>query len=321
VTAHLAGQPDGGAPTVPDPARHSPYSDPGPWADLLAGLPDDVETLCAAARNVVVHYRAQLPELTEDRLPEVNSRWLHRIIGRDQERFGTSLLTERPLTERVAGCCRDHSLFLTGALRERGVPARNRVGFAHYLGPGWVFDHVVTEYHDGTRWVRTDPELAAGQLGPNLDPRDLGAGPGSPFQTAAEAWTGHRSGTLDVSDHGVFPDAPPFLRGPGFVKAYVVMQVAHRFGDELLLWDGWGANGPGEGGLTDGEADELARLLVAVDRDADHGGDDEAAHAAEQELWALYASDPRLHPGRYVEQASPAGPGTVRIDLVEQREA
>ena len=227
-------------PTPPSPADQTWYSDPGPYADRLRELPDDIEALCAAARNVIVHYRAELPEMTEDRLPEVNSRWLRRILERDQQRFAAPLLEPRPLTERVAGCCRDHSLFLTSALRERGVPARNRVGFARYLSKDWVFDHVITEYHDGTRWVRTDPEFAAGDLG--VDVRNLGTGASSPFRTAAEAWLGYRSGALNVSDHGVSPAAEaPELSGPSFVRAYVIMQVAHRYGDELLLWDAWGA--------------------------------------------------------------------------------
>ncbi len=294
-------------PSVPDPKQHTAYSDPGPYAELLRELPDDVETLCAAARNVIVHYRGQLPELSEERLPEVNSRWLQTILRRDQHRFGSPLLHGRPLTERVAGCCRDHSLFLTAALRERGVPARNRVGFALYLSPDWVFDHVITEYFDGTRWVRTDPEFAAGQL--SVDVRDLRAGPSSPFRTAAEAWLGHRDGTLDVSNHGVYPGAGADLSGADFVRRYVVMQAAHRYGDEMLLWDAWGAIAPGGPTLSDDEVDDLARLLVAAD-----GGPDTAS-VADAALYARYLADERLHPGDTVQQLSPLGTGVDHVLL------
>ena len=78
----------------------------------------------------------------------------------DQERHGAPLDRERPLAERVAGCCRDHSLFTVGALREHGIAARNRIGFAGYLVPDYHVDHVVVEHATDTGgWAWTDPEL------------------------------------------------------------------------------------------------------------------------------------------------------------------
>ena len=299
---------------VLDWSRHTAFSDPGPHAGLLRDLPGDVETLSRAARNVIVHYRGQLPALTDDRLPEVNSRWMRRILARDQARFAAPLLDERPLLDRVAGCCRDHSLFLTSALREHGVPARNRVGFASYLIPGWAIDHVVTEYVDGDRWVRTDPELATTDAD-EFDPRDMGAGLDSPFHTAAEAWLAHRAGDADLSRHAVYPGADGDLAGVALVRRYVLMQIAHRYGDELLLWDSWGAAAPGGEPLSDAELDTLARLLVAAD-----GPDPGPAQAAEDELHARYADDARLHPGPTVVQHSPLGGRSTEVDLTGIRQ-
>lgn len=293
---------------IPDWKAHTPFSDPGQHAHLLRDLPNDVETLSRAARNVIVHYRAQLPEFSDSRLPEVNSRWMHRILARDQAKFGTPLLCERPLQDRVAGCCRDHSLFLTSALREQSVPARNVVGFATYLVPGWAIDHVITEYYDGHRWVRTDPELAAGQG--EFDPRDMVAGLGSQLHTAAEAWLAHRAGVLDLSRHAVYPGADGDLAGADLVRRYVPMQIAHRYGDEMLLWDAWGATAPGGEPLRDSELDTLAGLLVAAD-----GSDAGTARAAEHELYARYLDDRRLHPGPTVLQYSPLDDRSVEVDI------
>ena len=292
---------------VHDWVRHSAYSDPGPYAGLLRELPHEVGAVCAAARNVIGHYRAELPDLAQERWAEIDSRWLERILATDQARHRGGLLEPRELVERVAGCCRDHTLLVVGALREQGVPARSRVGFAGYFTPTWHHDHVVVEHWDGTRWVRTDPELDG--EGYDFDVRDLPTGPGSPFETAAEVWRGHREGRIDTRSYGVVPDTE--LCGPEFVRGYVIFEVAHRFGDELLLWDTWGAAGPeADPAGADRLADEVAELLVAGD-----AGD----RGAEAELTARYRSDERLHPAGRVVQLSPYGLPPVEVDLVAER--
>lgn len=73
------------------------------------------------------------------------------MLRRDQQRFAAPLTDPRPQLDRVAGCCRDHSLMLTAMLRQRGVPARTVIGFAGYFTPPFHHDHVVVDYWDGTR--------------------------------------------------------------------------------------------------------------------------------------------------------------------------
>lgn len=291
-------------PDLRDFARHSAYSDPGPLRPLLQQLPPELEDVCAAARNLIAHYRAELPELAEDRRSEIDSRWLRRILQVDQSRHPVLLTEPRELATRVAGCCRDHSLFVTGVLRERGVPARNVVGFAGYFAPPWRHDHVITEYWDGTRWISVDAELRPGDF--DFDVRDVPRGPGAAFETAAEAWLGYRSGDVDAEQYGVEPGARPPVQGPEFIASYVVFQVAHRYGDELLLWDAWCPP------LAPDVLDRLAGLLVRAD-----AGDD----AAETELWQWYHGDPALKPGEAVTRYSPYGypPVTEQLRVPDVR--
>lgn len=278
--------------------HQSPYSTPGRYEGRLAALPNDLASLCAASRNVIAHYRAELPDLPEGRRGEIDSRWLEAILALDHQRHPAGLDQPRPTAERVAGCCRDHSLFVVGALRQRGVPARNRIGFGHYFTPGWAGDHVVVEFWHQGRWRRADPELGPGHA---FDVHDIPAGAGAPFETAAEAWLALRSGGHDLATYGV--EADPALSGPDFVRDYVVFEVAHRYGDELLLWDGWGATEePPELAVVD----EVARLLVQAD-----AGDD----GAEDDLWSRYHEDDRLHPGTEVMTYSPYGLPARTTDL------
>jgi Transglutaminase-like superfamily len=281
-------------PGLVDYASHSAYSDPGEWAPLLDAVPADTDALSAVARNIIAHYRAEADGLPEATRHEIGLRWLADMLAADQSRNPGSLETERPLASRVQGCCRDHTLLCVGALRQHGIPARSRVGFASYFRPGWNHDHVIVETQRDGRWVRFESELVPGDF--PFDPHDMAGGPDAPFVTAAEAWQGHRAGRLDVETFGVDVDSP--VRGEWFVRTYVLMQLAHRFKDELLLWDGWGVMGPEADEETNALVDELAALLVAAD-----AGDD----AAEAELLERYRADPRLAPGETIQSFSPYG--------------
>jgi len=296
--------------SVIDHASHTPYSDPGGRAALLAALPLDPTALSAVARNVIAHYRAEAEGLPSSSDDDINLRWVARMLEVDQQRHGRPLAEPREPTERLQGCCRDHTLLCVAALREHGVPARSRVGFAGYFVPGWHHDHVIVEAWLDGRWRRFDPEVG-GPLPGLPHPTDMPpanvSGPG--FVSAAQAWAAHREGLIDAETYGVDPQVPE-LRGERFLADEVIYEVAHRFGDELLLWDSWGAIAPPGRAVSAAEAgrvDEIAALLLAAD-----GGD----LASEQRLLERYRSDDGLHPGRVVVQASPRGdaPQTVELD-------
>jgi Transglutaminase-like superfamily len=306
-------------PSLRDYARQSPYSDPGEHAALLTALPvnasaataPDVNApdqagvpamagLAAVARNVLVHYRASGIPFPPERLAEIDSRWVERLLAVDRSRFDTPLDAPRPEPDRVAACCRDFTLLTVSALRAHGVPARSRVGFAAYFVPGWHHDHVITEYWDGERWVCADSQLDPDWSWP-FDPLDLPLGEGV-FEPASRVWTAYRRGDIDVDQYGVDIGLP--IRGNWFVRNYVLMELAHRQRDELLLWDTWGVMSDRlDGDL--GLIDDVASLLIAAD-----GGDD----GAEQQLAERYADDPRLHPGDRVRCLSPTGV-TREVDL------
>ncbi|TDU82340.1 transglutaminase superfamily protein [Kribbella voronezhensis] len=283
-----------------DYAAQTPFSDPGEYAELFDAVPADIPGLTEVIRNLVIHYRGGGIEFTGDRYDEINHRWVSAMLATDQKRNGTALAIPREPVDRIVGCCRDFTLLAVSALRHKGIPARSRVGFASYFAEGFNPDHVVAEYWNGDRWVMVDS-----QLGPDphwkFDPQDMEPGW---FRSAAEVWLGYRSGALDGDDFGVDPGMP--IRGGWFIRNYVFFQLAHLQGDELLLWDAWGAQ---SGSLDDADlelADEIATLLVA----SDNG--DEAATAV---LAARYAEDPRLHPGDRILQLSPAGHPPVTVDL------
>jgi len=293
-------------PAVIDHSTQTECSDPREWAGLFDAITPTVTSVSGMARNVVAHYRAQAADLPESSRDDVTLRWTDAILATDQRRHDAPLTVERALGERVQGCCRDHTLLAVSALRHHGVPARSRVGFASYLsGTGWHPDHVIVEAWQDGRWRRFDPEFDV-PLPRLADPSDISIGAEAPFLTAARTWLGHRSGSLDVTRFGVGQGLG--IGGDWFVHAYVIGEVAHRFGDELLLWDQWGAmtirldEAPREDIAL---VDEVAGLLVRAD---------EGDLGAEQELLDRYREDVRLHPGPHITSIAPTG-GVYDVDL------
>jgi hypothetical protein len=284
---------------VVDHSIQSPFSDPGRWAGLFEEVAPDVASVSAMARNVVAHYRAQADQLPESSRDDISLRWIESILATDQRRHDAPLTVERAIGERVQGCCRDHTLLSVSALRHHNVPSRSRVGFASYFSTTtWHHDHVIVEAWFDGRWRRFDPEIEA-PLPRLAEPTDMALGAETPFLTAARVWLGHRSGALDVSRFGV--EQGLGIEGEWFVQNYVIGEVAHRFGDELLLWDRWGAmsNDTGEpSSEKNALVDDVAALLVRAD-DGDIG--------AERELLARHREDDRLHPGGRITSFSPTG--------------
>jgi hypothetical protein len=86
-----------------------------------------------------------------------------------------------------------------------------------------------------SRHLRT--RTSAGPLIPG--PLDLEIGDQAPFRTAAQVFALRRSGRIDPASYGVTSGSP--FSGEQFVVGEVFYEVAHRYGDEVLLWDGWGA--------------------------------------------------------------------------------
>ncbi len=285
---------------------HTPYSDPGAFRrrwEVAAG--SDAAAAGGIARNLLYHYRADGIEVPVERRGDIDSRWVERILDVDASRHPEPVDAPREKADRVAGCCRDFTQLTVSILREQGVPARGRVGFAGYLGAAYHYDHVVAEWWNGERWVRCDAQLEPTWFA--FDTTDLPREGLAGFSTAAEIWSAIRRDEADPRTFGVFPESP--YSGLAFVFDYVIRDVAHLHGDELLLWDVWGGMIFGQRVPKDAAAwmDELAALVIAVDA----GERDAVVELAER-----YARDERLAPRGRVVQASPFGLPDVAVDLV-----
>jgi hypothetical protein len=258
---------------------HSPQSDPGAKRHLFRGLPDDVAGLAKVIGGVLMH-RDQTWRfgftLPEERRDEADTRSVAAVLGH----LGT--LDERPPEDRFAGTCRDFTVLLCAMLREAGVPARARAGFAGYFGGDFFDDHWVAELWDGDRgWRLVDAQVASAPAGAYpevaIDPLDV---PRDGFLVGGQAWQECRDGRRDPERVGVRSAG---LSGMWEVQGNVVRDLASLNRVETLPWDNWG--------LIPVHYDELAPADVDL---LDRVASVSAAGGPLPQAVQAYRGDPRL---------------------------
>ena len=238
---------------------HGRMSEPGSGVLNFDELPADVAALCRIVQGVLIHSdwlaaygvdESQFRTVSRETLPLAGR--LKQIADLD----GSALAEERATDRRAVGTCRDYALMLCGMLRQQGVPARVRCGFATYFRREWE-DHWICEYWRDGRWHRADAQLdriIAPRLGVGFDLSDL---PVDRFITAGEAWRRCRAGEADPMKFGHGEQAG----GLWFVRVNVVRDHHSVNGRETSDWDTWRQATAADHVLSDAECartDELA---------------------------------------------------------------
>lgn len=259
--------------------RHGEMTDPGAKRHLFKGLPAEVAALADVIGGVLVHrdqawrFGFTLPEQRRD---EANTRAVEAIL----HRLGT--LDGRRPADRFAGTCRDFAVLLCAMLREAGVPARARAGFAGYFADGFFDDHWVVEAWDDDRgWRLIDAQIASAPKGTytdaDIDPLDV---PRDAFLVGGQAWQECRAGSRDLDRIGT---SAAGLTGLWEIQGNVVRDLANLNRVETLPWDNWG--------LIPIHYDNLEPADVAL---LDQVAIVSAAGGPLPRAIAAYGSDPRL---------------------------
>ncbi|MFC1603854.1 transglutaminase-like domain-containing protein [Planctomycetota bacterium] len=155
---------------VPEPATleyykgHSVITNPGRYAYLYDTLPDTIPQLSQAVQGLLLHefhtnrYGVNLPE---QRKKEARLREVENILQRAMELSDQPLIQPREPENRVISNCRDYAVLMCSFLRDKGIPARVRVGYAIYFDPYLHQGHWISEYWDqeNGKWVQVDAQL------------------------------------------------------------------------------------------------------------------------------------------------------------------
>lgn len=139
---------------------HSLLSDPGSYASQLEVLPHEMDALHRAINGLFIHIwkvRAFCPEQLASRPHAVFVRSVKGLLEGTLALNAAPLDRGRPENERLIVDCRSFALLLCAVLRQRGIPARVRCGFARYLEPSHLQDHWVCEHWNGERWIWRTP--------------------------------------------------------------------------------------------------------------------------------------------------------------------
>jgi hypothetical protein len=241
---------------------HSIFTDPGARAALYADLPRDVPGLARVIQGVIIHpgwarrYGVEVSELDNTRF---GLRLVEDLLRRIEQRHAGSLTVARPPADRIGAICRNFGVLLVSMLRQQGIPARLRIGFAGYFGGRRAYDHRIAEYWDEARqrWVLADPQMDDLQRRYRHITFDtLDIGPNDPFLRAGDVWTRCRAGALAPEDFG---DSDTDIGMPP-IRYALLHDFAALNKFELLGCDDWGEL------ITKPEADLTGDDLAFLDR-------------------------------------------------------
>jgi hypothetical protein len=257
-------------------------------AEFVGWLTDDIRALNQVVQGLLIH-EGWLSSYETPRRPEqlydTQIAFAADLLDKAIQLDARSLAIPRSPGERVICCCREFATLLNAILRQKGVPARSRCGFATYLAwPGYYEDHWVCEYYhrEQERWVLVDPQIDPLQqswLKMDINPLDVAR---DRFITAGEAWKLYRSGAVGGDRLGISCDPASVgletLYGPWFARGQLLRDFAALNKVETvpylvrveqgLSWDAWRLVGASDAEITEQELallDQVAEVAAAGD--------------------------------------------------------
>jgi len=221
-------------------ASHGDVTAIGEHGAQFEALPPDVAGLCRIVQGLLIHDHSGLHLYGE---PPASFHFASRetvpVSRRLDENLavhGQPIAHARQPFERTVGTCRDFSLMLCAMLRQQGIAARVRCGFAKYFDPPFYEDHWICEYWkvDDQRRAKADAqldELHKAHLAIDFDTTDI---PGDQFVYSWQAWRRCQSNSADAAlfGHGGYT-------GEWFVRVNLARDFLALCKREVSPWDTW----------------------------------------------------------------------------------
>lgn len=220
--------------------QHGVFTDPGARRSMLSGLGQDPAALCALVQKMLIHDHfagmlydnppRNLASASRETLP-ISARLAQLAVRKEKDG-----LPDLPTDKRLVGTCRDFALMLCAMLRQNGVPARLRCGFANYLGGESYEDHWLCEYwmEDEGRWAKADAQLDEAHRKHLKVDFDIADVPEYRFIVGRRAWELARTDAMNPDWFGHGED-----RGLWFIRVNLARDLMALCKHEVSPWDDW----------------------------------------------------------------------------------
>ena len=212
--------------------KHDLFSEPGEYARRYQELPTEMNELHTAINELLIHnwkVERDRPGWIKAHPQEVDvfTRPIRRALERVTTLDPRTWNQPRPPEKRVVIDCRHFSLLLCSVLREKGIPARTRCGFATYLEETHWMDHWVCEFWDEEQglWIMEDADL------------QLHSVPFNQFYTGIRAWEISRKTPAMARQFGYGKEK--YERGAWVARANLVRDFAALNGFVSISGDSW----------------------------------------------------------------------------------
>jgi hypothetical protein len=263
---------------------HSAISIVDGFSKPIRQLPDDIRELCKFVQDNLIHsywishYGCEIKD--HIRYSEMQIRSAQDLLVKSKAKGKKAPTGNSRPVDKVVSICRDFSLLLCAALREKGVAARIRCGFSKYLNPGKFEDHWICEYwsESQARWVMVDAqldEIHREVLQYEFDECDV---PNSEFIYAGKAWQLCRNNEAAPESFGIFE-----LSGLPFIKGNIVRDLFALCKVELMAWDtGWGILKDSRQAIVDDVEYQLLDQLAVLSSESDYANAASAIQSMEE---------------------------------------
>lgn len=223
----------------------SRLTDPQENAYMLDELPDDITEICDIANKQVVHYRL----LSQHKIPRnewENSSSNHDILDildTIKTKGDRKLDINRHLEDRVLSSCAKESIFLTGLLRHKDIPARIRVGYLTNLYKGSKAIEFWQNVNQYERYEPVDTSVYNGWTRHNTEVnRSIEHYVTEYWDEKSEQWRILDAMPAFLEYHGVFlQDKYHLVDGVNFEYAWQVWQKRDSIEEDAYAERGWSA--------------------------------------------------------------------------------
>jgi hypothetical protein len=237
-------------------------------------FPESIADICKTIQYLLIHpahlYLFGL-KMPRERINDKCKSTIQESLDQVKKFKNKPLIEYREPSDRVVNTCRQYAMFMCSVLRERGIPARCRCGFATYFSNGWFEDHWICEYWNKkeNKWIRVDAQIDDIQiLECHIDRENINFTnlPKEAFFTAGVLWKLYRQGlvggelcgySVEEGQNGAW-----YIRGNMLRDFFALNKVEYRYQELTELMDR--DYKPDEKELL--LLDEIADLTINIDK-------------------------------------------------------